>query len=78
MINELEYYGTMYTKQPQCTACGMGDSYSFSLDINKLGRAKKISSLRPTHVIMSLAQCSKYTNFIFSEKCQELNMAPHD
>ena len=39
MINELEYYGTMYTKQPQCTACGMGDSYSFSLDINKLGRA---------------------------------------
>ena len=39
MTNELEYYRTMYTKQPQCTACGMGDSYSFSLDINKLGRA---------------------------------------
>ena len=35
MTNELEYYRTMYTKQPQCTACVMGDSYSFSLDIKQ-------------------------------------------
>ena len=58
----------MSSKQPQCTACGMGDSYSFSLDINKLGRAQKISSLRPTHVAMSLAQCSKQSNIIFRAK----------
>ena len=46
----------MSSKQPQCTACGMGDSYSFSLDINKLGCATKILNLRD-HAARNLNFC---------------------